>query len=188
MYLFLVPLVFGFTCNVASVFTTTFSRWWGEQSGSLVTVVLRDILGIPIWAIGFVLAVRAPSPVFFMSTMVTDVIGWLIITAGGVIILVALAVIRSRAAMPSTRDALVQTGIYARVRHPIHSGTLLEFIGLFFLRPHQTVALACALGIVWVLVQTKFEEADLLQRIPTYRAYMDNVPCFLPLFRAKLGK
>ena len=188
MYLFLVPLGFGFACNVASVFTTTFSHRWGERSGSLVTVVLRDILGIPIWAIGFVLAVHAPSPVLFVSTVVTDVVGWLIIVAGGVTVLLALTAIRSRAAKPSMQDKLVQTGLYAYVRHPIHCGTFLEFMGLVVLMPLQTVAIACALGGVWVLVQTRCEEIDLLQRMPAYRGYMNSVPCFLPRFRAKLGK
>jgi protein-S-isoprenylcysteine O-methyltransferase Ste14 len=188
MYLFLVPLVFGFACNVASVFTADFSHWWGERSGSLVTVVLRDLLGIPIWVIGFVLAVHGPSPVIFPSTVVTDVVGWSIIAAGGVIILLALIAIRRRAAMPSMQDKLVQTGLYAYVRHPIHSGTFLEFMGLVFLMPHQTVAVACALGGVWVLVKTRCEEIDLLQRMPAYRGYMNSVPCFLPRFRAKLGK
>jgi protein-S-isoprenylcysteine O-methyltransferase Ste14 len=188
MYLFLVPLVFGFACNVASVFTTTFSHWWGERIGSLVTVVLRDILGIPIWAIGFVLAVHASSPVLFVSTVVTDVVGWSIIATGGVIILLALIDIRWRAAMPSMRDKLVQIGLYAYVRHPIHSGTFLEFIGLVFLMPLQTVGIACVLGGVWILVQTRCEEIDLLQRMPGYRGYMNSVPCFLPRFRAKLKK
>jgi protein-S-isoprenylcysteine O-methyltransferase Ste14 len=185
MYLFLVPLILGFTCNLASAFTATFSHWWGVRSGSIVTVILRDVLGIPIWVIGLALAIHTPSPIFFISGVVTDIAGWCIIAAGCVIIFMALAAIQWRAAMPSARDMLVHTGIYARVRHPIHSGTLLEFIGLFFLMPRQTVAMACILGIVWVLVQTKFEEADLLQRMPAYRAYMDRVPCFLPRFGKK---
>ncbi len=82
--------------------------------------------------------------------------------------------------MPSTQDALAQNGIYAHVRHPIHAGTLLEFIGLFIVMPTQVVTLACVLGIAWVLVQTRLEEYDLLQRLPGYRDYMDRVPRFLP--------
>jgi protein-S-isoprenylcysteine O-methyltransferase Ste14 len=87
--------------------------------------------------------------------------------------------------MPSARDTLIQTGMYAHVRHPIHTGTFLEFAGLFLLIPTQTVALACALGIVWLLVQTKFEEFDLLQRLPAYHEYMRRVPRFLPRVRTK---
>jgi protein-S-isoprenylcysteine O-methyltransferase Ste14 len=87
--------------------------------------------------------------------------------------------------MPSTRDTLVHSGIYAHVRHPIHTGTFLEFMGLLLLIPTQTVTLACTVGLAWVLVQTRLEERDLLQRLPDYREYMNRVPRFLPRFRAR---
>lgn len=180
MYIFLVPLLLGFAFNLASAFTNAFSRRLGDRRGSALSAILRDILGIPVWAIGFVLAIRAPSPVLVEPTVVTKGLGWFMISVGGLIILVALATIRLRAAAPSTRDALAQTGIYAVVRHPIHTGTLLEFLGLLFLKPMQTTALACLLGLVWVLVQTRLEEIDLLQRVPAYREYMKKVPRFLP--------
>jgi protein-S-isoprenylcysteine O-methyltransferase Ste14 len=151
----------------------------------MVTVLLRDVLGIPIWGIGYVLAVRTPTPILFVSTIVTKAAGWLMITAGGAIVLVALATIQLRAAKPSVRDTLVQSGIYAHVRHPIHTGAFLEFMGLFLIAPTLTVALACALGVIWVLVQTRLEEIDLLRRLPNYRDYMNAVPRFLPHFRMK---
>ena len=86
---------------------------------------------------------------------------------------------------PSARDSLVQEGLYARVRHPIHSGVFLELIGLFLLRPTRVVTLACAAGIAWVIIQTRFEEFDLLQRLPDYRPYMARVPRFLPRLRVR---
>ena len=179
-YLFLIPLLLGFASNAASAFTTAFSKRWGERRGSLLTVILRDVLGIPVWAIGLGLAFHATSPALFASTPAVGIVGWLTICAGGVIIIIALLSIRVRAAAPSTQDTLVQRGLYARVRHPIHSGTLLEFLGLFILKPTFTVAVACLLGVIWVLVQTRLEEFDLLQRLPGYREYMRQVPCFLP--------
>lgn len=122
MFLFLIPLVLGFSFNLASAFTATFSRRWGERGGTLITVILRDVLGIPVWAIGFGLAALTPSPVLFASTMVTQVFGWILIGAGGVIIVAALVTIRARSFRPSTKDALAQDGLYAHMRHPIHSG------------------------------------------------------------------
>lgn len=152
----------------------------------MFTVLLRDVLGIPIWAIGYVLAVRTPSPSLFVATIVTQAAGWLMITAGGAMILVALATIQLRAAKPSVRDTLVQSGIYAHMRHPIHTGTFLEFMGLFLIVPTLPVALACAIGVTWVLVQTRLEEIDLIQRLPNYRDYMNAVPRYLPRFRMKM--
>jgi protein-S-isoprenylcysteine O-methyltransferase Ste14 len=180
MYIFLVPLLLGFAFNWASAFTAAFSRRLGDRRGSALSAILRDVLGIPVWAIGFVLAIRAPSPVLVDPTVVTKVSGWSMVSVGGLIILIALATIRLRAAAPSTRDALAQSGIYAIVRHPIHTGTLLEFLGLLLLKPMQTTALACLLGFVFVLVQSKLEEIDLLQRLPGYGEYMKKVPRYLP--------
>jgi protein-S-isoprenylcysteine O-methyltransferase Ste14 len=185
MYYFLIPLMFGFGCNLGSAFTATFSRLWGERGGSLVSAILRNVLGIPVWMIGIIFAARTPSPVLFTSTMATTLAGWFLIIAGGVIILSALVTIRFRAARPSIQDALAQSGIYAKVRHPIHTGTLLEFAGLVLVVPILTVAFACGLGVVWVLVQTRLEEIDLLQRMPGYRDYMNAVPRFLPRFLKK---
>jgi len=65
-----------------------------------------------------------------------------------VVIVIALVSIRAKAAAPSTRDSLVKTGIYARVRHPIHSGTFLEFAGLFIIWPSLPVGIASAIGII----------------------------------------
>lgn len=185
MLFFLIPLVLGFVFNLSSAFTMTFARWWGDRWGTLISVVLRDILGIPIWVTGFVLAARTSSPFLFGPTIVTEIVGWSTLVTGGVLILLALVTIRWRAARPSTCDALAQNGLYAHVRHPVHTGTFLEFVGLFLLRPSWPVGLACMLGCGWLLVQTKLEELDLVQRLPTYQEYMSRVPRFLPRIRIK---
>ena len=183
-YLFLIPLLFGFASNLASAFTTVFSRRWGIRGGSLASVILRDVLGIPIWAIGFGLAFNASSPFLLAPKFLITILGWLSIVIGGAVIIVALITIRLRSVAPSTQDALAQVGIYAQVRHPIHSGTLLEFLGVLLIDPSLTVAIACTIGIAWVFLQTMFEEQDLLLRLPAYREYMARVPRFLPRQRA----
>ncbi len=179
-WLFLLLLLIGFACNLTSVFTSFFSRKLGERAGSAVTVLLRDIFGIPVWGLGFALAAVSKSAPLFSPGAATVVVGWLLIAAGAAVIVIALWTIRMRAAAPTARDALAETGIYARIRHPIHSGTILEFLGILLVRPSASMALACGLGLVWALLQTRFEEWDLLRRIPGYRGYMDRVPRFIP--------
>ncbi len=180
MTFFLIPLIFGFACNLTSAFTAAFSRRWGDRQGSLVSVLLRDVLGIPVWALGFVLAAHTPSPPVLVSGLLTVMVGWGLILPGGLIIVMALVTIRIRAARPSQKDQLVQTGLYSYVRHPIHCGTLLEFAGLFLLIPTVAMACASALGAIWILAQSRVEEYDLRQRIPEYCDYMKRVPRFLP--------
>jgi protein-S-isoprenylcysteine O-methyltransferase Ste14 len=177
---FLVALILGFAFNLLSAFTAEFSRRFGDRAGSHITVLLRDVLGIPVWTIGFYLAAIAPSAFLFTPAPGTTIAGWCLIAAGAMIIVGAWATIRLRSLAPSATDSLAQSGIYARVRHPIHSGTFLEFLGLFLVRPSATLGLACGLGMLWLLLQTRFEELDLLQRIPGYREYMDRVPRFFP--------
>ncbi len=180
MYFFLVPLTIGFICNFASAFTNAYSTKWGERTGSIVTVLLRDVLGIPVWGLGFALAAISESPQLFYPGIAVTVLGWILIAAGAAVIVAALWTIQMRAAAPTARDALAETGIYARIRHPIHTGTILEFLGILLFRPSAALALACAMGLVWVLLQTRYEEWDLLRRIPGYRGYMDRVPRFIP--------
>ena len=180
MVRYLIPLIFGFACNLGSAFTSAFSRTLGKRGGSILSAVLRNVLGIPVWMIGFILSVLNPSREVFNPTRLTGVLGWLMICAGGYIVLISLATIGWRSASPSVRDELVVSGIYAHIRHPIHAGTLLEFWGLVLVSPKLSTAIACGLGTAWVFLQTWFEEIDLLERMPGYREYMNSVPRFIP--------
>jgi len=183
MFLFLVPLLTGFTFNSASAFTSYISRLLGEHGGRIACVVLRDVLGIPVWAIGYVMAVREPSAYLFKPTFFTSVLGWSFILAGGAVIIAGLVSIRWRAMAPSVQDTLVMQGIYSHIRHPLYSGMLLELIGLFIYIPSVTVLVACVLGAVWVMIQARLEEMDLVQRMPPYQEYMQQVPRFVPKVR-----
>lgn len=183
MYYFLIPLILGFISNLASAFTTTYSEKWGKRTGTLITFLLRNIFGIPVWAAGFVLAVRETTALLFQSSILSQVIGWLIISAGGIVIIIALGTIRVKAAAPAMGNKLVRTGIYSRVRHPIHFGTALEFTGLFILWPSMYVGIASFIGFMWIYLQTRFEEKDLVMRIPEYRDYIKQVPRFIPGLR-----
>jgi protein-S-isoprenylcysteine O-methyltransferase Ste14 len=180
VFYFLLPLLLGFTFNVASAFTTAWSERWGERRGRLVTATLRNVLGIPVWTIGLVLAVRTPSNALVPLTLGAEILGWLLLAAGCVIIGLALHALRSKAAVPSTRDTLVERGMYACVRHPIHAGMFLVWVGLVLVHPTEVVTLASAIGACWTLAQTRAEELDLLRRLPAYRDYMNRVPRFFP--------
>lgn len=180
MYYFLIPLLLGFACNTASAFTTAFSRRWGVERGRKLTYILRNLLGIPLWAIGLALAVRLPAPLLFTPAPATQLLGWLLIAGGAALIWAALLNLGWRAAAPTTGDKLVARGVYSCIRHPIYSGLLLEFAGILLLDPSSPVLLAVVLGVVWVLIQARLEEIDLLQRMPAYREYMQRVPGFLP--------
>ncbi len=180
MALFLIPLLLGFALNALSAFTATFSSRWGENRGRNITFILRNILGVPLWVAGFILAAWLPSTLMFRFNLLTDTLGWLLIAAGVVFILAALTSLGRRALSPTVKDTLVESGPYAVVRHPLYWGVIFEFSGMALTNPTRSFVLASALGIAWIVVQAWLEERDLLQRMPEYREYMQRVPMFVP--------
>lgn len=182
-YGFLIPLLLGFALGGASAFTTVYSRWWGERGGQTATMILRNVLGIPLWIIGYILAWRASAPFLVIPAGAARMVGWLLVVAGAVPVVWGHLQLGLRTHVPSVRDPLVRTGLYARMRHPIYAGGILIFGGLAVLRPTAPVLVASAAGIGWALIQARLEELDLLQRLPAYREYMRQVPRFFPRFR-----
>lgn len=178
--LFLFPLLAGFAANSASAFTAAFVRRWGERRGRLATALLRNLFGIPVWASGLVLAARTPAPDLLPAAFPFLEAGSILAALGVAVILWALSSLRLRAAVPSSRDSLVETGPYARVRHPLYDGVLIQLAGLCLILPRWPVLLACALAALWIQVQARLEERDLLERVPGYAAYMARVPRFVP--------
>lgn len=182
MFLFLFPLLTGFAFNWASAFTHFYSERWGERCGRLATFVTRNILGIPVWAFGVVMASRESAPVFFVPSPVIKTLAWGLLMGGTILMVWALILLGLRSFRPTEKDTLVAGGLFKYIRHPIYSGLLLDFLALSLMRPSAPVLVACALGWGFVFVQAHLEEIDLVQRIPTYRRYMGQAPRFFPRF------
>jgi protein-S-isoprenylcysteine O-methyltransferase Ste14 len=185
MYIFLVPLLLGFAFNSASAFTAAYSARLGEQRGQLVSALLRDVLGIPVWALGLVLAVRVPGSQLVAKNGASDTFAWFLLAVGSLLQVWAFVFMRMRAVAPTTRDSLVRQGPYARIRHPMYTGLLCQFAGLVWYVPTLPVALAGLLGVGWAVLQAHLEERDLLRRVPGYGEYMQQVPRFFPRFWKK---
>lgn len=181
MLWFLIPLLLGFALAGASAFTAEWSRRWGQRGGGLATSLLRNVLGIPLYFLGLVLAWRAEAPLLFAPGAVGIGLGWLLIAAGAIPVLLGHLQLGRPTHMPAVGDALMDSGMYAHVRHPIYSGGLVMFLGMALLRPSLPWLLACLLAIGFFAVQSRLEEIDLLQRVPGYREYMARVPRFVPL-------
>ena len=180
LFLFLVPLLLGFGLVGASAFTAAYSRWWGERRGELVTSILRNYLGIPLGVLGLILAWLQPAALLFSAGWAAKSLGRLLIIAGSIPLVWGHEVLGLPTGWPSIRDTLVRHSLYAYVRHPIYAGGLLMFVGGVLLKPTATVGAACALGFIWLIVQARLEEIDLVERLPLYREYMKEVPRFVP--------
>jgi len=179
----IVLIIIGFALVGASAFTSAYSRRWGEKGGQWATIILRNLLGIPLWGTGFVLAWLEPSPFLFNPTITLKIIGSFLIIAGSVPFVRGHIELGWRTHMPSVKDTLVRHGLYASVRHPIYAGGFVILAGLAVIRPTPAFVLACILGCIWLVIQARLEEIDLLERMPDYKDYMKQVPRFLPRLR-----
>lgn len=180
MYRFLLPLLTGFVLAGASAFTAAYSRRWGERGGRMVTSLLRNMLGIPLYFYGLVLAWKTSASLLFASGAISQGLGWILIAAGTLPVIIGHLQLGWRTHMPAVGDPLMSRGLYTYVRHPIYAGGLLVFIGLALLQPTAPWLLACALSCGFFTVMGSLEEIDLLQRMPEYREYMERVPRFIP--------
>lgn len=113
-----------------------------------------------------------------------------LIVFGGVLIglgLVAVAIAGLRLGpsltptpVPTAGGALVTSGLYQFVRHPIYTGVLLIVVGLI-IRSGSLLTLAVGLVTFWFFnVKAQWEEAQLAERYPDYPAYAALTPRFIP--------
>ena len=180
MYTYLLLLLLGFGSNLASAFTQFFIRRLGRKGGAFMIILLRDVLGIPVWASGFVLAARGSPGFIFMPSVTLKIVAITLALSGALIIIASLISIGLKAVAPSGDDSLVSRGAYSVVRHPVHCGMFLEFLGLFLIWPSARLGTAFLVATAWIVLQSLSEEYDMKKRIPGYIEYMKRVPAFLP--------
>ncbi|HET8785759.1 MAG TPA: isoprenylcysteine carboxylmethyltransferase family protein, partial [Candidatus Limnocylindrales bacterium] len=92
---------------------------------------------------------------------------------------------RARTPVPRPREGgeLVETGIYAVVRHPIYAGLMFAAVGGAVINA-SLIALAltaCLAVVLWL--KSMVEEAWLVQRYPGYAAYRARTGRFMPRVR-----
>ena len=142
-------------------------------------VLIQGVLVVLVVAAGWSLGPDWSGP----ARIVTTVVGVASIVAG-VVLGFRGVVDLGDAVTPLPRPAdggeLVETGVYALVRHPIYSGVILVAFGWAILR-----ASFVALGLAAVLVgffqlKSMREEAWLEMRYPGYAAYRARTGRFLP--------
>jgi protein-S-isoprenylcysteine O-methyltransferase Ste14 len=80
--------------------------------------------------------------------------------------------------------ALITTGPYRWVRHPLYTGGMVESVGVCLMMANWFVAIAA--GLFWSLMalRTPMEEGKLIETFgDEYRRYMDRVGRFIPKVR-----
>ena len=117
------------------------------------------------------------------SYQVLFIIGFVVLVFGMVQVMAPIVmfprrggVAKGKAFVNTTR--LVNTGIYAVVRHPQYTGGIYTcFITTLFWYPHWLFAILGIIGAVFLYLSTKEEDKRLIKKFgDEYLAYMDKVP------------
>lgn len=80
-----------------------------------------------------------------------------------------------------SNSELKTSGVYSKVRHPLYSGTILIFIGLFIFIPKISTIIALAITIAYLIVGIPIEEKKLVSKYgDLYLDYKKKVPAVFP--------
>lgn len=148
-------------------------RGEGWVAGQMVLILIEGIVSVP--------AVADLPP--------TGLVGWLAVVAGMLLAAggawIAYRGIRdlgdNLTALPAPRATarLVESGVYARVRHPIYASVIMVAIG-WALVAVSLPALGVALGLaVWLDLKSRREEVWLLAHHPGYAVYRSRTHRFV---------
>ena len=117
---------------------------------------------------------------FYLASFI---IGWVVWAIGMVLVLAPIVLFPRYGGVPKGKSfvqttRLVDTGIYAVVRHPQYLGGILSiFVTTLLWYPHWLFAALAILGIAILYMSTFEEEKKLVQRLGNdYLAYMQRVP------------
>ena len=111
-----------------------------------------------------------------------EVAAWVILAVGIVLIALPIPALRRRGNARKGRsyvatEKLVDTGIYAVVRHPQYLGWLLMYPALYLFNPHWQLAIWAVLGVVCLAVIVRQEDKRLIEKFgKPYEKYMRTVP------------
>ena len=95
--------------------------------------------------------------------------------------MILIALYQNAFATPVVRDqserahALIDSGLYGRVRHPFYTGFLISLFGLGLWLESYAAALAVPAVLVSLLVRISVEEKTLRETLPGYAEYMERV-------------
>ncbi len=140
-------------------------------------------LGLALWVVGWFVSI--PIDVFFWKLLPTPGFAasgfGAVLTAAGFAIIMA-AIYENSFAAPIVEDqtdvgqVLIDTGPYARVRHPLYLGFLPFVAGISLWLESYTSLIVGFGSLVWIIGRIVVEERMLRHTLPGYSEYVEKVP------------
>jgi protein-S-isoprenylcysteine O-methyltransferase Ste14 len=113
-----------------------------------------------------------------------EYLAWAVWLVAVILIAASMLTLRSRGQVQEGRscvetEALVATGVYALVRHPLYLGWLLMYVAMVLFKPNWILAVLGIAGAACVYAFTVQEEERLREKCgKPYECYMAAVPRF----------
>jgi len=111
------------------------------------------------------------------------IIGWVVCALGMVLVMAPIVMFPRRGSVPKGKSfvdttRLVDTGIYAVVRHPQYTGGIIAiFLTNLLLYPHWLFGVLGVIGAVVTYLGCREEDKYLVEKFgDDYKAYMQRVP------------
>lgn len=148
---------------------------WADKA-VLLAFMATAFLGVPAIAALDVFRWHVlPSPPSLLSAagLVLFALGWIITGLALRENAFAVTVVRLQS---ERRHAVVDTGVYGVIRHPMYSGNPLVLLGLSLWLGSYTSAVFACIPLGLLVVRIGLEERFLQRALPAYREYMKRVP------------
>jgi len=111
------------------------------------------------------------------------IVGWVVWAFGMVLVMAPIVVFPKRGGVPKGKSfvattRIVNTGIYAVIRHPQYTGGIYSiFITTLLWYPHWLFAILGVIGTILTYLSVKEEDKRLITKFgDDYRVYMSRVP------------
>lgn len=128
------------------------------------------------------------EPTYFLeNSQANKAIGLMFATFGYLLLKLAFKQISLAAFLGfkvEEKKELITTGIYARVRHPLYTATILVLIGFLIFSPNYTNAVHASCVILYIVIGALFEERR-LERVfgEAYKSYKKKTPFLIPSYK-----
>ena len=143
-------------------------------------MAVLTILGIICFPLNPLVLTGVLEPGYHLASFI---LGWIAWAIGMVLVMAPIITFPRRGGVPKGKSfvhttRVVDTGIYAVVRHPQYLGGILAiFVATLLLYPHWLFAVLGVAGALIIYWSTGEEEKRLLERFGSeYQAYMQRVP------------
>jgi protein-S-isoprenylcysteine O-methyltransferase Ste14 len=127
--------------------------------------------------VGFVHVSRLWRPEWLSRTTSAEAMamGTVLWLAGSVVVVVSIWWLRRAFSIEPEARRMVTTGPYRFARHPIYSGYVLQYIGLWLNYPTVVLGLVVAAWLWLTLARVRYEERVLSRAFPEYETYRQRV-------------